>query len=311
MPHSARCSARKRSFRLRNAVAPCSLAAGVSRRMRWQFFGSRSGTNVRPAPARAGARALHEPRRAGVGAVGAWLVLAFAAIEACTPDDLGATCHFDGETTNACGKCIAASCQMTVDTCCGNESCRASLSALDTCASGGGCSSLFVASSSMGKLLASCVEGLCSDVCTETGGPLVACVRDEDAQSCSCTSGGAVDGSAVSSCSLLGTSDGICCSESDWPASGSSCACVETGCVDLGDGEDCRCGLVRDLFVPGIRVTVQSFCSSPSGYCCKEEDGTCSCGTSPCGGSEEVSTCWAYDVKTSCPSGLTEVRACH
>ncbi|AKV04116.1 hypothetical protein AKJ09_10779 [Labilithrix luteola] len=243
--------------------------------------------------------------------------VAFAAGAACTPDDLGGTCHFQGETTNACGECIASSCRMVVDTCCGDESCRTSLSSLDTCASGGGCSSLVDASASMAKLLAVCVKSSCSNVCADEGSPLVdggapvTCVRNDETKTCACESGESTDASSAVSCVVRAGSAGVCCAEKGWPAKGTSCGCAETACVDYGDDTNCVCGLLTNIFASGDRVRVQSACSSVYGHCCQKDDGSCTCGLSTCGDAEEVHICWASDVRGTCSSGATEVRSCH
>lgn len=286
--------------------------------MRWQFLGRRapcSGTNVRLA-GRVG--------RAGVSATVAMLVGVFAfcfafvfvfVVGACAPDDLGGTCHFEGETTNACGECIASSCQTSVDSCCEDSICRESLSLLDRCASGGGCSSVFNSWISM-KSISACVKASCASVCgadpspdVDAGAP-VTCSSNDESRTCFCESGQSSDAASVDSCFAHGAGS-VCCAEHGWPASGTSCGCAEPACVDYGDGTNCVCGLLMNIYASGAGLHVQSYCAPIDGHCCKKDDGSCTCGASSCSAGEDVGSCLASDVRGSCTGGSTEVRSCH
>lgn len=75
------------------------------------------------------------------------------------PDDLGPTCHFDGESSHPCGKCIAASCQSQVDDVCSHDtSLELEVKDVDRCATGQSCGSV-------DSKLKACLDASCASVC--------------------------------------------------------------------------------------------------------------------------------------------------
>jgi hypothetical protein len=77
-----------------------------------------------------------------------------------TPDDLGPTCHFDGETTHPCGQCMAASCRSQIDDACSHDtSLELNVKYIDQCGRGQACSSL------LDSKLEACIKASCASVC--------------------------------------------------------------------------------------------------------------------------------------------------
>jgi len=105
-----------------------------------------------------------------------WAALALLPASGCalvvTSFDHAAHCQISG--SSACGTCIREKCQATVDTCCGDASCRgedghsAILDGLDACASGNqnGCAAgIASAGSGSAGAAGACVSTMCKSAC--------------------------------------------------------------------------------------------------------------------------------------------------
>jgi hypothetical protein len=101
-------------------------------------------------------------------------------------DDLSGSCHFAGESTTSCGKCIQRSCQNEVNGCCRDSTCDKTLQELDTCAVSGSADACAPLLQSTQAGLGGCVSSHCSDPCSgaaeagsDASGP---CTLDDVAQ---------------------------------------------------------------------------------------------------------------------------------
>jgi hypothetical protein len=215
-----------------------------------------------------------------------------------TGDQFSTTCAL-GDSTTACGTCIASSCADQMTACCGDRGCRSVLTDVDECASQGTC--VLDETNSAASALGTCIENSCFPTCkayagTPTAGAQVSC--QAETTSCSCDVGLDIGSDR---CDVTTVPNAICCADMQWPSDYTNCNCYEVKCDAYSSG-DCMCG----TFASGNVA-----CSRAAGYpyCCSDGS-SCTCGTSPCNTSEyPVLRCDVADAIT-CGSGYQQVNNC-
>lgn len=231
-------------------------------------------------------------------------------------EPLGATCRFSGETSTACGQCIARECRAKVDGCCGDTSCSYStLDDLDRCGEGKPCGSFASAreTSSRGarEELGACVATACAAECdlststssSSSGGTSalkVDCEKHPSLPLCSCTAATGDASAGAGTCNYRDVSDSTlhvtCCATSGWPkVSGGTCECGAFVCSKSRTRPGCDCAWGAE----GASYEPSSGCSkgSPSYQweCC-----------------QNGRSCYCFEDTSipRCPSGATSVRSC-
>lgn len=239
-----------------------------------------------------------------------------------TPSTFDSACRFAGDTIEACGKCVAASCRAQVDACCRDGSCRPLLDSLDQCAtsssptSSTGCAKLQTTptSSTAGTTLQDCIRARCAGSCkgsaTADGGKpappspvengATSCSSYEPT-SCSCITIGAGLGNDTI-CNQESVGGGICCLDSSGSGAGhQSCRCTRFSCNTSSDGS-CQCQ------ASGLSGTATT-CDGD--YCCVvDSTQSCYCGTKPCRATGETRVQSCTPSAVGCASGRTLVSSC-
>jgi hypothetical protein len=163
-----------------------------------------------------------------------------------SPATYGERCKFEGEDTT-CGRCLRDRCQGSIDACCTDDTCGATLGVLESCALHGDatCGDLTSrkALASHDGELATCATTRCGAVCRGfTGTSDTKCSEPVFGRgaTCSClpTPGAGND----FLCSPETYVDTLCCASDSWPAPGFECSCLPLGCH--GTPEGCSCALV-------------------------------------------------------------------
>jgi hypothetical protein len=235
-------------------------------------------------------------------------------------DSYTATCHFSGESANACGMCVAQNCQGAVNRCCTDSSCRNNLSYLDSCVANPGpastgCDFLEVYASS----LWSCIGSACSSACgvngvsgfdgggTE-GGPVGVTYCSTASDFCSCLIPGpnlpgiSPNGTACST--TMGTpapGDTVCCAEQGWPHSGKSCSCQPVSCMSSPSGGFSCTPSASYNYMPTATATTGVCCTFGTECNC---DQTTACST----GETQVTQCDAKAL--NCGTNSVQVTSC-
>ncbi len=208
------------------------------------------------------------------------------------PDGTSTTCNLttppftDG--TNACKTCITDSCQHLLDVCCGDSTCQAQLSNVDSCANEDGCSALASAAGTEGPTsdLIACIAGNCGKDCYGIdAGPATDSSSSSCGSSCAPTCNFNSDDSECT-CSVLQNSTGVtsvcpaskfsasvCCASPGYAVTlGSTCACENIYCEDNGDFCSCELG------VTGSGGSTSCFPSGGASQCCLSADrSSCTC----------------------------------
>jgi hypothetical protein len=225
---------------------------------------------------------------------------------------LGDRCHFAGDTTTACGVCIAHACQKNVDACCASKSCRDDsvftitkvLDLLDQCSTGQSSYSCrmptLVTESSTEGAVFSCIQSACATECA-TGGDggtfsdggagdgssgttsRTRCTASSS-DSCSCYGDGPFNDTP---CDITTIKNSLCCADLGWPGSGLRCSCDRWECRTTSTG--CECS----------STTSGPSTSCTGSYCCRSSS-YCRCGNTPCSTSDdEVSSCAVDEMQCS------------
>ncbi|WP_394830286.1 hypothetical protein LVJ94_27635 [Pendulispora rubella] len=229
--------------------------------------------------------------------------------------ELGPTCHFEGESST-CGKCIARSCQTAVNGCCGDSSCKNSLSTLDGCAQNGGLDCALLQSYGYGtpttamQKLGACVSGSCASACNAVGGgdgggsgrsplhPGVWCSGSAD--SCSCYDDTTLVNAEI--CDDTTVDNAVCCQGIGWPDRDLSCSCRRFACKDTTSG--CECSGSGS----GNKNTCEK--KAPGYHCCATDYSTCKCTAAACPTYEkEVTSCTKAIV--TCSSDQQKTTRCN
>lgn len=262
-----------------------------------------------------------------VGLVGLVGPLTACALATFNGDDYAPTCNFAGRTDQACGQCIAQSCQAQVDACCANETCRATpddavfgvstsygdpgaLARLDTCARGGSCQELEYDPRT--REITACIQQSCQGVCDlwqrSTFRPEESsCEVNEgssySAPSCDCTIPATTEGAPRRpnsvTCSQKTLTLGLCCASKDWPAPASTCRCTSVVCTTAGNQCSCRAETSRS---EGVNACGRGTC------CISAYDGTCGCGRGCSGDDIVVDQCTPASVV--CGTNRRTVESC-
>jgi hypothetical protein len=212
------------------------------------------------------------------------------------PPDGDASCRFAGSDT-PCGKCIAANCQVTVDACCADAACIATIDELDRCASDTrNCQRLRDATTPIRRAeLGFCVDRLCGDACASVSTTSrTHCRRPPFGERiCECD----VDGPPNDfECSRATFANTICCASAGWPASGHQCICRPLTC--FGTAEGCSC-------YPASSDPARETCEGPP--CCQDDE-RCTCGTACIAGQTPIPSC---DIRhVGCEQGQKRVESC-
>jgi hypothetical protein len=208
---------------------------------------------------------------------------------------LGTTCHLSSETAT-CGACIVKSCQAQVNACCGDATCRTSMSTVDDCAQTGKCA-LDTTSGAPSKL-ATCVTESCATPCTLVSADaavppkyLSTCTSTYVSGKPECFCSPPPTGSPGNSvqCDRTSFTNSVCCGDALYPRPSTNCTCVTAGCDTTGTG--CSCS----LYSTGIDSTCTGL------VCCQHAiTGDCECfndSSMSCSSSDtQVTSCAAKDV---------------
>jgi len=244
------------------------------------------------------------------------------------PSKLGTTCQFSNSDTNPCGKCIATSCVVPLDACCGKSACASSLGHLDDCALGFDppeCQAL----AGPAPDLYACIVASCgsNETCPgvggsgsgsgggsgsgssngSSGGPqsTTDCIANASTGSCSCQPSTPGNGVACGA-TTVGEGAGLCCADFAWPESG-SCTCTAFTCVSPNNDGYYMCG----LGMPDIPYVTSCAggCTDGMTYC------NCSPGTNCSGTETAVAQCNATVLPGACgamqPAQQSWAAACN
>ncbi len=204
----------------------------------------------------------------------------------------GDRCRFAGDDSTSCGLCLATHCQATIDRCCGDATCQATMDAVDRCAGRADVDACRALSLGTGpEDLAMCAASDCANEC---GAAKSRTSCEKDVSSCSCDADTSENNGVL--CTEV-TFGGICCADFGYPAEGLGCTCGSYACHSTEGGCECAIG--------GTPSGDTS--ESCSGSTCCVFFGSCRCGSGPCGGDEEqVSSC----SEPSCHSDRRRVSSC-
>lgn len=212
----------------------------------------------------------------------------------------GGTCGLtSSEKNEACGACLAKSCQPSLDACCAaGRECEEAISAVVLCKSDES-ECRVPGTSSAEAALRACAKSACGESCGDglppDGGADAAVsgnrVCENVDEVCGCTVQD--DAGASGSCTPRSTG-GACCASPAFPAVGETCACWLKVCSvtresSSGPTDTCACGYFSK------RPTESSTsCTVARGTCCAG-DTRCDCDRS----------------RDTCPSGTREVTVCN
>lgn len=213
----------------------------------------------------------------------------------------GGTCGLtSSEKNEACGTCLAKSCQVSLDACCAaGKECEGAISAVVLCKNDES-ECRVPGSSSAESNLRACAKTRCEESCGDglpaDGGvdatPPGNRVCEDVGEVCGCSVQD--DAGATGSCTPY--SQGACCASPDFPAVGTTCACWLRLCSvarESGSGatSNCKCGYFARS--PSYPLEGSTSCSVSRGTCCAG-DIECDC----------------EKARDTCPSGTREVTAC-
>ena len=239
------------------------------------------------------------------------------------PEGLGSECHFSGENTSACGRCVTEKCVESLNACCGDRTCDDTMVLLDSCSADTfQCTTLIdpdLAASNAGAELATCISKKCRVACSEEGNAasldgggdgsdgkehVTRCTQYDDHCSCSIpSSSSSYDEPNATTCGTATYPNALCCADERWPLTSTTCECSQVSCAKTVSGCECSTGTGGTL----------TTCGDPGAYfhCCLNSSGTvCECGSAkPCPSYEtEVESCTVDSV--GCSSTRVSVSAC-
>ena len=228
----------------------------------------------------------------------------------------GGTCGLtSSEKNEACGTCLAKSCQASLDACCATgKDCESAISAVVLCKNDE--SECRAPGSSPAETnLRACAKSACEESCGDglpaDGGADSAAsgnrVCEDVGEVCGCRVQD--DAGATGSCTPS-SRGGACCASPDFPAVGETCACWLRVCSvtresSSGPTSLCSCG-----YFTSRPTETSTSCTVASGTCCTSET-RCDCDrqrdTCP-SGTREVTVCNASDL--GCGSEAKSVSRC-
>jgi hypothetical protein len=228
----------------------------------------------------------------------------------------GGTCGLtSSEKSEACGSCLAKSCQVSLDACCAaGKECEGAISAVVLCkndesecrAPGAGLAETNLRTCAKTQCEESCGAGLPADGGADTSPPGNR-VCEDVGEVCGCR---VQDDAGASGSCMPSSRNGACCASLGFPAVGETCACWVRVCSvtresSSGSTSKCSCGFFGSRPTEtstSCTVTIGTCCAGESLCDCDRQRDTCPAGT------REVTGCSASDL--GCGSEAKSVSRC-